>query len=173
VHCSAVLAMKFLSVALSAALLARALPQWAVSADNIQLIDCGTDEDAFKLNSIVATPYPPRSGENVTVEASGTVFIPILEGAFVDITVKLGVVKLLTKRVDICEQARNGGELDCPLPEGEYHVKETFEIPGVAPLGRYTIQARGYMSEESEEVDLACADVKLQLLPIRPHFGSS
>jgi len=50
-------------------------------------------------------------------------------------------------------------------------LTECSQIPGVAPMGRYTIQARGFLSEESEDVDLACYDVKLQLLPIRPHFG--
>ena len=65
---------------LSIALVAQALPQVPFRADNIQVIDCGRgDDDAFRLNSLTATPYPPRSGENVTVEATGTVLkeIPV------------------------------------------------------------------------------------------------
>ncbi|KAH7098590.1 MD-2-related lipid-recognition domain-containing protein [Auriculariales sp. MPI-PUGE-AT-0066] len=145
-----------------------------LSTENIQVIDCGTGDDAFRLDSISATPYPPRSGENVTVEAVGTVLKPIKEGAFVIVTVKLGLIKVLNRKVDICEQVKESRDLECPLPEGEYTVKEEIHIPGVAPMGKYTIQARGFMSDDSEDVDLGCLDLKVQMLPARPgHFLAS
>ncbi|KZV96819.1 hypothetical protein EXIGLDRAFT_642868, partial [Exidia glandulosa HHB12029] len=135
----------------SALVTVMAAPSQIPLADNVEINDCGTDDDWFKLDKIEATPYPPRSGENVTVYAVGTVYKAIEEGAFVDITVKLGLIKIHTERVDICKIVEENGERECPLEPGEYTVNQTVTIPGVAPLGRYSIEARGYSGEEAEE----------------------
>ncbi|EJD48124.1 hypothetical protein AURDEDRAFT_113020 [Auricularia subglabra TFB-10046 SS5] len=138
-------------------------------APNIALNDCGTDDDAFKLDSIVAEPYPPRAGENVTVTASGTVYRTIDEGAYVVVTVKLGLVKVVTQRVDICQQLRESSDdVQCPVEPGEYNVETVVPIPGVAPMGKYKIETRGYSADGLDEPDLTCVDIALQLRPVRP-----
>jgi len=50
------------------------------------------------------------------------------EGAFVEIVVKLGLVKLHSQKVDICEQARQAKGIECPIPAGEYSVKEEVTV---------------------------------------------
>jgi hypothetical protein len=76
------------------------------------------------------------------------------EGAYADVTVKLGVVKLLTKEFDLCEEAyvflvlpvfaiptgissRRNAELEvqCPVKEGNYLVEHTVTLPKEIPQG--------------------------------------
>ena len=73
-----------------------------------------------------------------------------------DITVKLGLIKLLQKRFDICEEAyvsptppfllatlgfnityRSKSDLDikCPVQVGEYDVSQTVALPKEIPPG--------------------------------------
>jgi ML domain len=76
------------------------------------------------------------------------------EGAYADVTVKLGVVKLLSKEFDLCEEAyvflvlpvfaiptgissRRNAELEvqCPVKEGDYLVEHTVALPKEIPKG--------------------------------------
>lgn len=66
-------------------------------------------------------PDPPKPGQNLTIKAKGIVVDEIdvcwnstnngwyltepKDGAYADVTVKLGLVKLLHKRFDVCEEA--------------------------------------------------------------------
>ena len=70
----------------------------------------------------------------------GDAFRGSQEGAYVDITVKLGLVKIVTQRVDICQQVKDSDkDIECPIKEGEYTVEQTVTIPGVAPLGPFLL----------------------------------
>jgi ML domain len=79
---------------------------------------------------------------------------PLQEGAYADVTVKLGVVKLLTKEFDLCEEAyvflvlpifaiptgffsrRNAQlEVQCPVKRGDYLVEHTVVLPKEIPQG--------------------------------------
>jgi hypothetical protein len=57
----------------------------------------------------------------LTIEATGTLDEPVVPGATAEVTVKLGVVKLLHKTFDLCEELdkkKDEVELQCPIEEG-------------------------------------------------------
>ncbi|KAG8745928.1 Phosphatidylglycerol/phosphatidylinositol transfer protein [Ceratobasidium sp. 414] len=73
-------------------------------------VDCGLPTDPVQIESIQISPDPPQPGKDLTVtvkwyaadriEASTTG-----EGAYTDVTVKLGLIKILQKQFDLCEEA--------------------------------------------------------------------
>ena len=50
-------------------------------------------------------PDPPVPGKNLTVTVDADVLETIEDGATADVTVKLGLIKLLQKTFDMCEEA--------------------------------------------------------------------
>lgn len=64
------------------------------------------------------------------IEATGTLDEPVVPGANADVTVKLGVVKLLHKTFDICEELdkkKDEVELQCPIQDGYLKVSAINE----------------------------------------------
>lgn len=75
------------------------------------------------MKSIGLTPDPPKPGEDLTVTAVGIAqerievgftivtcspidqVVFLQDGAYADVVVKLGLIKLLTKTFDVCEEA--------------------------------------------------------------------
>lgn len=57
------------------------------------------------IESITVSPDPPEPGKNLTVTVEATANEVVEEGAYADVTVKLGLIKLLQKRFDVCEEA--------------------------------------------------------------------
>ena len=83
----------------------------------------GSKNDIVEIKSIEVFPDPPKPGQNLTVNVVAyahevvEVQLPnyrhigsfadtrLQEGAYVDVTVKLGLIKLLHKQFDVCEEA--------------------------------------------------------------------
>lgn len=97
----------------------------------------------LKITSVVLSPNPPQRGQNLTIDASGILKTAIEEGAYVDVEVKYGYIKLISQTYDLCDEV---GEVDlkCPLQAGEYKLSKTVEIPQQVPPGKYTVVARAY-----------------------------
>ncbi|KZV96802.1 hypothetical protein EXIGLDRAFT_833374 [Exidia glandulosa HHB12029] len=141
--------------------------------DSVQLVDCGTSDDVFKLQRIETSPFPPRVGENITLYAVGTAYKSIPEGAFVDLTfVYTPLFALHTERVDVCSHAADSELGACPLEPREYVLNMTLgTVPSLAPPGRYRIEARGKTSDNAGvDHDLVCADLTFWLLPQGLYF---
>ena len=79
---------------------------------------------------------------------------PDQEGAYADVTVKLGLIKLLHKQFDVCEEAyvyigdirqlylliiedsRNANaSVRCPVEKGYYEVEQMVTLPKEIPQG--------------------------------------
>ena len=77
-------------------------------------------------------PDPPKKGQNLHIEFEGWLSEEIEEGAYIDVIVKYGVVKLLQKKFDLCEQAK---EIDkeCPLPSGAFAFIKDVDLPKEIP----------------------------------------
>ncbi|KAG5989415.1 hypothetical protein E4U43_004506 [Claviceps pusilla] len=80
------------------------------------------------------------SGKQLVIKANGTVKKAIEKGAYIDLTVKYGLIRLLTTTADLCEQM---GEVDlkCPVEPGERVITKTVELPKEIPPGTYTVVA--------------------------------
>lgn len=50
--------------------------------------------------------------------------------------VKLGLIKLLTRRFDVCEEAKkNDAQVQCPVAPGPYEIEQTVALPREIPPG--------------------------------------
>jgi hypothetical protein len=95
----------------------------SLNASNTHL-STGNPSDPVQIRNITVFPDPPKPGQDLTVTVSGTVKKQIeasnqldqrsvtlnhsamtQEGAFADVVVKIGVIVLLKKEFDVCDEA--------------------------------------------------------------------
>ncbi|GFZ45257.1 Phosphatidylglycerol/phosphatidylinositol transfer protein [Saitozyma sp. JCM 24511] len=125
--------------------------------DSWSYVDCGLATDAIQIKSIAVKPDPPVPGENLTVNVDADVLETIEEGAYADVTVKLGLIKLLQKTFDVCEEARNANAtVQCPVKPGTYSVSQTVELPKEIPKAKFSVAVRGYTVDDA---DMLCLDL--------------
>lgn len=112
------------------------------------LMICDLEEpklvEIYKVN---LDPNPPLKGQNLTIFAEGIVKETILEGAYVDVDVRYGYIRLLSQTFDLCEQTANV-DLECPIKEGKITLETTLELPKEIPPGKYTVVARAYTVDD-------------------------
>ncbi|GAA5974483.1 hypothetical protein JCM11641_003246 [Rhodosporidiobolus odoratus] len=124
--------------------------------------DCGEPGDALEIESIKISPDPPKPGHNLTIEAAGKVKTLIDEGTYADITVKLGLIKLLTKRFDVCDELDNAhADLSCPIQPDTYKITQTVALPKEIPRAKFQVAARVFTQEEAPA---ACVDLWINFL---------
>ncbi|GAA5999493.1 sterol transporter [Rhodotorula paludigena] len=124
--------------------------------------DCGEPGDALEIESIKVSPDPPKPGHKLSIEASGKVHNLIDQGTYADVTVKLGLIKLLTKRFDVCEELDNANAtLSCPISPDSYTIKQQVDLPAEIPRAKFQVQARVFTQEE---LPAACVDLWINFL---------
>jgi len=80
----------------------------------------------------------------------------------VDVTVKIGLIKLLHKQFDVCEEARNSDvDIKCPIEKGEYNVTQTVALPKEIPPAKFVVEVKGYTADER---DLVCVNLKVDFM---------
>ncbi|KAI5115312.1 hypothetical protein M0805_004991 [Coniferiporia weirii] len=130
--------------------------------------DCGEPSDPIQLKSIEVSPDPPKPGEDMTVTVKALVTDRIEDGAYADVLVKIGVVKLLERRFDMCEEARNAeADVQCPVEEDEYVVVQTVALPKEIPRAKFVVQVRGYTKDDE---NMACVNLSVDFRPKFPHI---
>ncbi|QLL34384.1 hypothetical protein HG536_0G02450 [Torulaspora globosa] len=108
---------------------------------------CDVSEKQYlEISTVDLAPNPPVRGKNLTISAVGKLHETIQQGAYVDVEVRLGYIKLLTQTYDLCEtlEENNVDGLTCPLTAGLYNVVKEVEIPAEVPPGKYVVLARAY-----------------------------
>ncbi|KAF8514485.1 MD-2-related lipid-recognition domain-containing protein [Gautieria morchelliformis] len=122
----------------------------------------GLPTDVIEVKSLKISPDPPKPGDELTVTASGYVSRTIEDGATADVTVKLGLIKLLSKTFDICEEAKNANAtLQCPVEPGDYDVVQKVALPWEIPRARFNVDVKAYNNDES---DLMCARIMIDFI---------
>ncbi|KDN38948.1 hypothetical protein K437DRAFT_228298 [Tilletiaria anomala UBC 951] len=125
---------------------------------------CGMDADAVRVDSIDVTPDPPKPGRNMTVRGTGVVRSLIDEGSYVDVVVKIGLIKLLSRRFDLCEEAKNANaQVQCPIKPGTYDIEQTVALPREIPPAKFNVHITG--ATQAEE-DLMCLDLSINFMHI-------
>jgi len=153
--------------ALATTALAGLLPQLNLGGDveaqaDWTWADCGDLSYAVEITSIAVSPDPPVPGKNMTVDVVGTTRTPIEEGAYADVTVKLGLIQLLKRRFDVCEEATKANvSVQCPVEPGDYHVTQTVALPREIPKAKFAVQVRGVTQEDD---DMVCLDIVMNFL---------
>ncbi|KAJ1981646.1 hypothetical protein H4R34_001994 [Dimargaris verticillata] len=110
---------------------------------------CGKKTDVLTIDSVKLSPDPPHKGQSLLIEGSGRLSEDIVEGSFVDVTVKWGVIVLIRKRYQLCDLA---GEIDekCPVKQGKVTIKKAIDIPKEVPMGIYTVNAVAHLPGDSK-----------------------
>ncbi|TFY83588.1 hypothetical protein EWM64_g417 [Hericium alpestre] len=132
--------------------------------------DCGLPDDVVQVQSIVVSPDPPQPGQNLTVTVKATATETVEEGASADVTVKLGLVKLLSKSFDLCDEARNANvSVQCPIEKGDYEVTHIVALPNEIPRAKFSVSAQGYTVDDE---NLFCVNLQVDFMknPF-PKFG--
>ncbi|KAI0051769.1 hypothetical protein FA95DRAFT_1580496 [Auriscalpium vulgare] len=132
--------------------------------------DCGLSTDPIQIESIDVSPDPPKPGQNMTVTVKASAVETVEEGAYADVTVKLGLIKLLQKQFDLCEEARNADTtVKCPVDKGSYEVVQTVELPKEIPKAKFSVDVRAYTYDDE---DLFCVNLKVDFMKKFPlKFG--
>ncbi|KAJ2983841.1 hypothetical protein NQ176_g395 [Zarea fungicola] len=117
---------------------------------NSPLEFCNGDhsDDLITIEKVDLSPNPPLAGKQLLIKASGTVKETINEGAYVKLTVKYGLIKLLTTKADLCEQFGNI-DMKCPLEKGKQTIEKTVELPVEIPPGKYTVIADVFNADDT------------------------
>ncbi|KAJ1925862.1 Phosphatidylglycerol/phosphatidylinositol transfer protein [Tieghemiomyces parasiticus] len=112
---------------------------------------CGNpDEDLVTVSSVNLTPDPPHKGQTLRIEASGHVKQTVTNGSYVDVTVKYGFIKLLSRRFDLCDYLDQVGHA-CPVPPGVVSITKEVDLPKEIPRGRYTVNAVARLPDEGDD----------------------
>lgn len=114
------------------------------------ITSCGNEDDILQLvKEISVNPNPPVKGENMTVSGSGVTTQTIEQGAYADVVVHYGLIKLLTQKFDLCEQAKEV-DLECPIAPGKYDLTKTVALPGQIPPGTYKVDINVKQPDNSQ-----------------------
>ncbi|KAK9469053.1 ML domain-containing protein [Lipomyces arxii] len=108
------------------------------------------DIDASQLLDIrylKINPNPPQKGADLYIEGEGYLYEPISEGAFVEVEVRYGFIRLVKETIDLCEQLEKADK-SCPLDKGVIKFAKSVELPGEIPP--YNVVARAYKEDFSE-----------------------
>lgn len=97
----------------------------------VDLNPCNSD-NMLSVSSLELRPDPPKTGQNLTLVATGYLSSPILRGATLRITAKLGLITLYDQTDNLCDIARENG-LQCPIGIGEHSIVGGFAVPAIAP----------------------------------------
>lgn len=71
------------------------------------------------------------SGKTLTIEAKGNFTEKVEDGAYINLSVKYGLIRLINQRADLCEQMKNVDE-ECPL-SGEKTITKDVDLPKEIP----------------------------------------
>ncbi|KAL7627571.1 Phosphatidylglycerol/phosphatidylinositol transfer protein [Parahypoxylon ruwenzoriense] len=113
----------------------------------LEFCDSDHTDDIVKIKSVDLLPNPPESGAELVIHATGTVYEPIKEGAYVNLVVKYGLIRLISTKADLCEQIKNV-DLECPIEKGVLSITKSVEIPREVPPGTYNVFAEVFNADD-------------------------
>jgi hypothetical protein len=118
----------------------------------LQLCPGDHSNDLVIIDKVDLLPNPPKAGKELVIKASGTVYERIEEGAYVMLTVKYGLIRLISTKADFCEQIGNV-DMECPVEPGKLTITKSVDLPAEIPPGKYTVFADVYTVDD---VQITC-----------------
>ncbi|KAF7846158.1 hypothetical protein BT93_L5091 [Corymbia citriodora subsp. variegata] len=121
-----------------------------------------SDPSNYTLNvtRIDFDPRSPKKGETLHVETQGILRHPIVDGAKVQLTVKLQIgsalIPVYHQTIDVCE----GEDDECPIKKGSITLTKDVELPGAIPNGKYAVNIDAKNGDD-EESELLCLNTVL------------
>ncbi|EGS21193.1 putative phosphatidylglycerol protein [Thermochaetoides thermophila DSM 1495] len=137
----------------------------------LKFCDPDRSNDLITIEEVNLEPNPPQAGDTLVIRATGTVKETIEDGAYVNLDVRYGYIKLISTQADLCKEIKNV-ELTCPIEKGKIEIFKTIDLPKEIPPGRYIVQADVY-SKDDEHITCLTATVYFKPKPIgRPPLGN-
>ncbi|KAI4263320.1 MAG: hypothetical protein L6R42_001533 [Xanthoria sp. 1 TBL-2021] len=113
-----------------------------VPGDN-PLSFCADPSDyILTIDNVDLDPNPPEKGKALQIKAKGNFTQKIEQDAYINLSVKYGVITLINTKADLCEQMKEVDE-SCPL-EGAKDFTKDVTLPKEIPRGTYTVLADVY-----------------------------
>ncbi|KAF1987503.1 hypothetical protein K402DRAFT_392766 [Aulographum hederae CBS 113979] len=106
-------------------------------------------DDIIQIKSVDLDPNPPKPGAPLSITASGNITKEIEAGAKVHLQVKYGVITLINREADLCDQVGNV-DLACPLKKDEMKLTKDVSLPNEIPPGRYTVLADVFTKDKEK-----------------------
>ncbi|CAO3670481.1 unnamed protein product [Rhizopus stolonifer] len=138
---------------------------------NVETENCGDQEDVFQLESFQVSPDIIAPGKQVNITVIGFLNEEVEEGAYAKVDVKLGLIKLIHKTFDICEELRNHKDevdIQCPIEKGPLKVFQTVTLPKEIPPGDFRVTAVAYTANDEP---LACLKIRVDFRHRRSLLG--
>lgn len=105
------------------------------------------DAQLLSLHRVVIDPNPPAKGKNLTFVAEGYLSKTIEDGAYVEVDVRYGFIRLVHQTFDLCEEITKV-DLECPIERGQQVIRKQVEIPDEVPPGKYIVNAKAYTKDD-------------------------
>jgi hypothetical protein len=131
--------------------------------------DAGMTTDPLQIESITLTPDPPEPGGALKAVIKASVTEEIAEGAYADVVVKLGLIKLLSKQIDLFAELKTRDEWSltadsgggAPVEPGPVTLTFDGRLPKEIPQAKFTVDVRAYAASED---DLAAVKIKIDFM---------
>ncbi|OAA69218.1 MD-2-related lipid-recognition [Akanthomyces lecanii RCEF 1005] len=123
----------------------------------IEFCNYDRDDDLVDVQKIDIDPNPPKPGKPLNVTFAGEARKTITKGSYIKVTVKYGLIQLISTTADLCEQMGNV-DLSCPLEAGKINVVKSVDLPAAIPPGTYNVFADIY-SDDDEQISCMKASV--------------
>ncbi|WP_441248276.1 ML domain-containing protein [Kitasatospora sp. McL0602] len=122
--------------------------------------DAGSPSDPLQIRSIEITPDPLLTGRELKAVIKASVLGQVKDGAYLDIVVKVGLIKLLTKRYDLFRKLRgedtDGWTLTASrsagnsIDPGDTELVFTMTVPRETPPAKFGIEVRGFTADDDD-----------------------
>ncbi len=93
---------------------------------------CGNSEDLFQFQMLEVTPDPPKTASQLQVHVKGYLKETIAPGSYALVQVKIGLIKLIDAKFDVCEELPKIN-MTCPIQPGEQDILRVADIPREVP----------------------------------------
>ncbi|KAL9595611.1 MAG: hypothetical protein Q9219_006348 [cf. Caloplaca sp. 3 TL-2023] len=100
------------------------------------------------IDNVDLDPNPPEKGKNLQIKAKGNFTEKVEQDAYIDLSVKYGLITLVNTKADLCEQMKQVDE-SCPLLGAKDFTKEVT-LPKEIPPGKYTVLADVYTKDDEK-----------------------
>ncbi|MCJ1422660.1 Phosphatidylglycerol/phosphatidylinositol transfer protein [Sticta canariensis] len=115
-----------------------------------------SDRYTLTISGVDLTPNPPLPGKTLNISAQGNFTTEVCNGAFINLSVKYGLITLIRQTADLCEQIKNVG-MECPL-DGVMSLSKDVDLPSIIPSGSYNVLADVY-NKDKKQITCLTADV--------------
>ncbi|KAL8671066.1 MAG: hypothetical protein Q9168_004414 [Polycauliona sp. 1 TL-2023] len=100
------------------------------------------------IDRVDLDPNPPQKGQALSIKAKGNFTEKIEQDAYINLSVKYGLITLVNTRADLCDQMKEVDE-SCPL-EGAKDFTKDVTLPKEIPRGTYHVLADVYTNDDEQ-----------------------